>query len=96
MANIVYNDLNKTPFIYEYKGYVFYFSSVFHRNKFQREVLEYVKNETLRFNSKYKIKVNMDEAFILSFYKKVETRGFKAKYLNSEIKETELLKMVIL
>ena len=38
MANIVYNDLKKSPFKVDYEGFELYFSSAFHKNKFNKNV----------------------------------------------------------
>ena len=78
MANKVYNDLNETPFTLDYEGFTLYFSSIFHKNKFKDNIKRYIKEETLRFEHKYKVKVSMNDIFIIAYYKKCETRGFKA------------------
>ena len=49
MANIVYNDLSKSPFKVEYEGFELYFSSAFHKNKFKNKISDYIKEETLKF-----------------------------------------------
>ena len=43
MANKVYNDLSKSPFKVEHEGFELYFSSAFHKNKFIRNISEYIK-----------------------------------------------------
>lgn len=87
MANFVYQDLKHSPFSISYKNYVFYFSSVFHKNKFEREKDNYIKNENLKMKNKYKIEIDLSEYFTLSFYKKCETRGFYVLKNNLEIEQ---------
>lgn len=93
MANKVYNDLKKTIFkakVEEYPEYTFYFSSAFHRNKFLKEYQEYIKNENMKFNNRYKLKFEMSELFLLLFYRKCETRGFRVDYFDSLVLTDEL------
>lgn len=96
MANKVYNDLNHSPFILEIENHTFYFSSVFHRNKFKKEYKEYCKNENLKFNNRYKVDIDLTDAFMIAFYKKVENRGFKVLNQHIEINENKKFKNIIL
>lgn len=77
MANKVYNDLNKSPFVVDYEGFTLYFSSAFHKNKFVKNVKEYIKEETLKFQNRYKVNISMMDVFIIAYYKKCENRGFR-------------------
>ena len=54
MANIVYHDISKSPFVLEIKNYKFYFSSAFHKNKYARGIDKYILEENARFTNKYK------------------------------------------
>lgn len=90
MANRVYNNLEETPFKFELKGYEFYFSSVFHRNKYKKEIDSYCKNENLKFKNRYKIDIDLTDAFLIAFYKKVENRGFRVFYQNMNVEDTSL------
>lgn len=86
MANKVYNDLNKTIFkcrIEEFSEYTFFFSSAFHRNKFLKGYKDFIINENNKFNNRYKLKFKMDELFLILWYRKCETRGFKIMYFDS-------------
>lgn len=97
MANIVYNDLKNTPFKYEIDNKTFYFSSAFHRNKFKKEYKEYCKNENLKFKNRYKVDIDLTDVFIITFYKKVENRGFRIyDMIYKEIQENKKYKNIIL
>lgn len=96
MANLVYNDLTKSPFKINYDGYTLYFSSVFHRNKFNKNIKEYIKEENIKFCNRYKVKVDLKDIFILSYYKKCESRGFRVFYQGIKINKEERLKNIIL
>ena len=64
----------------EYKvlkcGLLFYFSSEFYLQKFKNNVDNFVITESLKMKNKYKINSNLELYFALSFYKKIEKRGF--------------------
>lgn len=77
MANKVYNDLTKSPFKVDYEGFELYFSSAFHRNKFKRNIHDYIREETLKFQNRYKVNITMIDVFIIAYYKKCENRGFR-------------------
>ena len=96
MANKVYNDLKESPFTYEMDGFLLYFSSVFHRNKFKKTIKEYIKNESLKFKNRYKVNVDLKDVFIIAYYKKVENRGFRVYRDNLELYEDKAYKNIIL
>lgn len=80
MSNIVYYELDDSPFFLRLNNFMFYFSSKFYKDKFTDGYEEYIRNETLKLNLRYKMIVYADEMLLLSFYKKIEKRGFKVKY----------------
>lgn len=86
MANFAYNDLKISPHKLSYENYDFYFSSAFHKNKFIKEVDEFIKNENLKIVNRYKVNIDLKELFVLSFYIKCESRGFYAIKNGIEIK----------
>ena len=87
MANIVCYELEDSPFFLRIDDLMFYFSSDFYRKKFENEYKDYLKNETLKLNVKYRMIVYADEMLLLSFYKTIEKRGFKVKYKGVEIEK---------
>lgn len=87
MANIVCYELEDSPFFLRINDFMFYFSSDFYRKKFENEYKEYIRNETLKLNVRYKMIVYADEMLLLSFYKMIEKRGFKVKYKGVEIEK---------
>lgn len=85
MANIVYYELEDSPFFLRIDDFMFYFSSKFYMDKFSSEYKEYIRNETLKLNVRYKMIVYADEMLLLSLYKNIEKRGFKVKYKGVEL-----------
>lgn len=73
----VYLDLKKTPFKTLNKGLIFYFSSEFYKKKFIENVNKYIHEESLKIRNKYKIGNILDLFLAVSYYKKIEKRGFR-------------------
>ena len=70
-------DLNKTEYIVSIYGYSFYFSSLFYKEKFEREMKNFSEVETQKIKVKNNIKISMEIYFLFALYKKIEKRGFK-------------------
>lgn len=76
---MIFYELEKSPYIYNFKNITFYFSSMFYLEKFKNEVDNYIKNEEFRFFQRYKLKLEKNyfsQFLAISFYKKIEKRGF--------------------
>lgn len=93
MQNKIYLDLKKSPYKYKIGCLEFYFSSKFYLNKFKKEGNKYAENESLKFAIKYKVTANLYTIFLISYYKKVEKRGFRIVETrkNEEIKENLMI-----
>lgn len=87
MANIVCYELEDSPFFFRIDDFMFYFSSNFYLEKFKKEYPEYLRNETLKLNVKYKMIVYANEMLLLSYYKMIEKRGFKVKYKGVDLEK---------
>ena len=96
MANKVYNDLTKSPFKVDFEGFELYFSSAFHRNKFKKNIHDYIREETLKFQNRYKVNITMPDVFIIAYYKKCETRGFRVFRDNLLLSSDKIFKNVML
>lgn len=89
---IVYNNINESPYYFDYYNFRFYFSSAFYRRNFANRVEAYVKEERYKLINRYKI-INsrfldvINEVLYISLYKKIEKRGFRVLVNNSEYKE---------
>ena len=57
-------------------GLIFYFSSELYLNKFLNNVDNFVTIESLKMKNKYQINSNLELYFAISYYKKIEKRGF--------------------
>lgn len=80
MTRIVCYSLEDSPFFLRINDFMFYFTSKFYMDKFNKEYKDYIRDETLRLNVRYKMMGYADEMLLLSFYKIIEKRGFKVQY----------------
>ena len=75
--NVIYYNINKSPYKYETVYFTFYFSSQFYLNKFKREVYDYIDIEQNKLKVKFRHLVSFERVLMLDYYKKVEKRGFR-------------------
>lgn len=84
---MVFIDINDSNIFFEYGELKLYFSSDLYYEKFKKDYKRFIKDETIKFQLKYKCFINCDYLLILLLYKKIEKRGFKVFYNNEVIKE---------
>lgn len=95
MANIVCYELEDSPFFLRIDDFMFYFSSKFYLDKFENGYKDYIRNETLRLNVRYKMIGFADEMLLLAYYKMIEKRGFKVRYKGVEIEKDYYIDCVL-
>lgn len=93
--NGIYLDLKESDYKLNYNGLIYYFSSELYMNKFKNNVKQFIVEETAKLKTKYKINIYFDTMLTISYYKKIEKRGFRIVYKINE-KETELTEEVLL
>ena len=71
-----------------------YFSSLFLRKKFIDNVGLFIHNENSKIISMYKIDIDMTKFLLLSYYKKIEKRGFRVLINDKEINSNLSLRVV--
>lgn len=92
---MIYNNIEESTYYYKYDELKFYFSSQFYLNKFKKEYLNYLKDEEIKMQLKYKCIVYCDEIILLLLYKRIEKRGFKVLYKDKPIRENYYFTMSI-
>lgn len=85
----VYLDIFESDYYYDLDGVRYYFSSQLYLNKFKDNVINYVNENSIKLKLRYKINLNFDLFLTLSYYRKVEKRGFRVVELSSERKITK-------
>lgn len=73
----IYLDLNESKYVEVKGGLVFYFSSKLYLNKFKKNVDNFVQTQVAQLEIKYGLKINIELYLIISYYKKIERRGFR-------------------
>ena len=84
---MVYKDINESNYIFEYNKLKFYFSSLFYKEKFIKEHIDFIRDESMKLKIKFKCSIYCDEMILLLLYKKIEKRGFKVLYNGTPIRE---------
>ena len=70
-------DINKSEYYFKVNKLTFFFSSKFNKTRFENGFIEYVSEETNKIKAKYKVDINLTNYLLLTYYKKIEKRGFK-------------------
>lgn len=85
----IFLNLNESTYYSIFFGLKFYFSSMFYKEKFSKNVEKYVETENIKLTNKTKLIVNFSKLFAISYYQKIEKRGFRVKDIktNREIKQ---------
>lgn len=91
--NGIYLDLAESEYRVKKLGLTFFFSSKFYMEKFQKEVEIYTHNEMLKLYNKYRVSSNFKIYLTISFYKKIEKRGFR---IYDNIRNQELNKNIVI
>lgn len=91
--NGIYLDLNESDYKVKKLGLTFYFSSKFYMEKFEKEVEIYTHNEMLKLFNKYRVTSNFKIFLTISFYKRIEKRGFR---IFDNIRNQEINKNVVI
>ena len=74
---------------------ILYFSSLFTRKRFLENIGNYIHNQNSKIISIYKIDIDMTKLLILSYYKKIEKRGFRVLINDKEVIDSNLSLTVI-
>lgn len=85
MVRVIY-DLEKTSYKCKHDNMEFYFSSVFNLKRFESNYKYYLEEENNKLKAKYHVNIKLNDYLLVSFYKKIEKRGFKVLiYLSNDI-----------
>ena len=77
--NIVYQDIERSKYIFEVDNIKFYFSSLFNLERFKRKYLDYIDIEERKIEHKYHYPIDMKNYLLICFYMMIEKRGFKVE-----------------
>ena len=90
-------NLKESEYTYLRFGLKFYFSSKVYREKFITNVANYTKEENLKLKNKYGINCDFTIYLAISYYQKLEKRGFYITSLEGkEINSNNTLGIILL
>ena len=70
-------DINKSEYYFRVNKLTLFFSSKFNKTRSENGFIDYVNEETNKIKAKYKVNINLTNYLLLTYYKKIEKRGFK-------------------
>lgn len=73
----IYYNIEESDIKLEYSNLVFYFSSELNRDRFKTRIIDFVENENFKLKAKYNTEIDFSLMFYVSFYIKIEKRGFR-------------------
>ena len=73
----VYLDLNESDIVTNYDEFRFYFSSKFNKERFEKNIDNFIKIESARIYNKYRVQIYLNLYLSIVFYKKIEKRGYR-------------------
>lgn len=85
-------DLKKSNYFYNLNGLIFYFSSLVYLNKFKSNIKQFIEIENIKIKNKYGLNINLEYYLSISYYKKLEKRGFR---VFDEIQKQEITENII-
>lgn len=88
-------NIKESKYIFVVDALMLYFSSNFNKERFISNYNIYLDEESIKLENKYKVNIDLKRLLIVSFYKKIEKRGFYIVDINSrqEIKEDTIFKL---
>ena len=89
----IYLNLLESNYKITINNFTFYFSSKNYLQKFTDNVKFYIEQEQAKFIIKYGIYISLSTYFMISYYKKIEKRGFR---IYDEKRQKELSENVAL
>ena len=81
----IYLDLTKSTYFYKTKNFTYIFSSELYLNKFIDNLKDNRIKLKNRLESRFRIKVNLDDYFDFILYDTIEKRGFLIKTAEGDI-----------
>lgn len=72
-----YTDVDESDIYCDFDKYRLFFTSQFNKNKFIKEVNDYIYIEELKIKTRYNLNIYLGLYFALVLYKKIQKKGTK-------------------
>lgn len=91
----VYYNIEESDISLEYKNLIFFFSSELNRDRYRTKILDFIDSENYKMKVKYNLEIDFSDMLLISYYSKIEKRGFKVlkRELNIATNELCLIKI---
>lgn len=81
-----YLDIDESDIFCIYDNYKLYFNSEYIKNKYVREVDDYVYIEECKIKGRYNFDIDLHNYFAIVFYKKIQKKGFRVELVGTKKK----------
>ena len=81
-----FTDINESDIFCIYDKYKLYFTSNYIKNKFIKEINDYVYIEELKIKTKYNLEIDLHNYLAIAYYKKIQKKGFRVELINTNKK----------
>lgn len=74
--NLYYN-IDDSDIKLEYGSLIFYFSSDLNLQRYKSRIIDFTMVENYKLKAKYNVQVDLSDMLMISYYMKIEKRGFR-------------------
>lgn len=79
-------DISESDIYCVFNEYRLYFSSEYIKNKFIREVEDYIYLEEIKIKNRYNLEIDLSNYLVIAYYKKIQKKGFRVELEDSKKK----------
>lgn len=87
-------DLKRSNYKFSFNGLTYYFSTPKNVERFSKGLHEYIEQEQIKFQNRYKTTIKLKTFLIIEYYRKIEKRGFRIYDELSKKEITENVKFI--
>lgn len=86
-----YADINESDIYCIYDNYKLYFNSQYIKNKYVKEINDFIYIEELKIKHRYNLDIDLHNYLAIAYYKKIQKKGYKIENAKTgrKIKEFE-------
>ena len=84
-----YTDINESDIFCIYNDYKLYFTSEYTKNRYVREVEDYIYLEEIKIKNRYDLDIDLKNYLSIAYYKKIQKKGFRVELTSTRKKITD-------
>ena len=95
VSSHIYYNIDESDIELRYKDLVFYFSSEFNIERYRNKIIRFIEEENYKLKAKYNVEVDLSDMLMISYYMKIEKRGFRVykRIIDLDHNENKLIKI---